>query len=146
MKKVFFSIGMSAFMLSISLSAVTSEQIQQEGINQSVDVLQKVIEGKNLKQIGKEKKQEAKETIEKKYEETKNRYIPQGLQGQGNSQTKLPTNMKEVTKSVKGELKNQAKQKQSEIEANLLQKADEHTGGGASILMDTYKEAKKNRQ
>lgn len=121
-------------------AAEPQKSLSDIAIEQGTDVLIKnQVEGKSLKQIGKEKKEAAKAQANERAEAFKKEH---GLDSDSKAEeTKMPTKA-EIKQGIKDEINTRTKAAKQEIGAKALEHANEKTGGAAGAGVEVYKAVK----
>lgn len=138
-KKALVAAAVLAFCTHAS-AAEPQKSLSDIAIEQGTDVLIKnQVEGKSLKQIGKEKKESAKTQANQRVEAFKKEH---GLDSDSKAEeTKMPSKA-EIKKGIKDEVHTRAKAAKQEIGTKALEHANEKTGGAAGVGVDVYKAVK----
>lgn len=130
----------AAVLAFCAANAAEQKSLSDFAIEQGTDVLIKnQVEGKSLKEIGKEKKAAAKQGVQERVDALKSEY---GLDKDTKStETKKPSKA-EIKKEIKDEINTRTKAVKKEIGTKALESANEKTGGAAGVGVDVYKAVK----
>ncbi|RAX58422.1 hypothetical protein CCZ01_03115 [Helicobacter monodelphidis] len=122
--------------------AADKEQIKEEAIKQGADVLiQTTIGGKTLGEVAAEKGEKAKQEVSDRVEQKIQQAADKKLQNVTGGKVSLPEkSLQERIEEKKLKTQQNIESKITTTKENLLKKADEKTGGAASIFTDTLEQ------